>query len=117
MSHPRIAVLTIAAAVVLDQLLGLGFALAQPMPLWHAEFCALANAVTDGGDVTPRNGTAYAVTAAEYVLVVPLFAATFSLFTSGLSSIHIRRAEQSIKTHVEERLHHHLYLGSRPGKG
>lgn len=104
MSHPRIAVLTIIAAVVLDQLLGFGFALAQPLPLWHAEFCALANAVTDGGDVPPANGLAYAVTAAEYVLVVPLFAATFSLFTSGLSSIHVHAAEKRIKRHMEQHL-------------
>lgn len=108
MSHHRLALLVIAAAVAADQLLGLGFALAQPLPLWHAEFCALANAVTDGGDVTPRGGAAYAITAAEYVLVVPLFAATFSLFTSGLAALHVQRAKDEIKEHVEARLRHHL---------
>jgi hypothetical protein len=89
-SHHRIALIVIAAALVLDAGLGLGFAAAEHLPAWHGLFCGLANAVTDGGDVAPTNTAGYAVTAAEYVLVVPLFAATFSLFTSGLSAIHIR---------------------------
>lgn len=104
MSHHRVAVLVIAAAVVLDQVFGLLFSLVQPMPLWHGEACALANAVTDGCDVAPRNGPAYAVTALEYMIVVPLFAATFSLFTSGLSSIHVQRSEERIKNHMTEQL-------------
>ena len=90
MSHHRIALIVIAAALVLDAALGLAYAVAEHLPAWHGLFCGLANAVTDGGDVPPRNAAGYAITAAEYLLVVPLFAATFSLFTSGLSAIHIR---------------------------
>ncbi len=90
MSHHRIALIVIAVALVLDAGLGLAFAAVQHLPAWHGLFCGLANAVTDGGDVAPATGAGYAITAAEYLLVVPLFAATFSLFTSGLSAIHIR---------------------------
>lgn len=102
MSHHRIALLVIAAAAVLDAALGLAYAAVTPhLPWWHGLYCALANAVTVGGDVAPANGAGYAITAAECLLVVPLFAAAFSLFTSGLTAVHVRGAEGRIKRHVE----------------
>lgn len=100
MSHHRIALAVIAAAAVLDTVLGLAFAWAERIPAAHGLFCGLANAVTDGCDIAPRTAAGYVITAAEYLLVVPLFAATFSLFTSGLTSMHIGRSEQRIKDHV-----------------
>lgn len=91
MSHHRIAVLTVAAALALDVILGALYSVVTPgLPLWHGLYCALANAVTDGGDITPVNGAGYAIQAAEYATVVPLFAATISFFTSGLSAAHVR---------------------------
>lgn len=105
MSHHRLALVTIGAALTLDVILGLAFAAVTPgLPWWHGLFCSLANAVTDGGDVGPRTGPGYAITALQYLTVVPLFAATFSLFTSGLAGIHIRAAEERIKAHVEDQL-------------
>ena len=109
MSHHRIAVLTVTAALALDVVLGALYSLVTPrLPLWHGLYCALANAVTVGGDVTPVNGAGYAVQAAECALVVPLFAATFSLFTSGLTGTRVAAAEKRIKDHTEARLRHHL---------
>lgn len=108
MSHHRIAAVTVTAAVTLDALLGYLFSVAQHIPVWHGLYCALANAVTVGGDVAPTTPAGYAVTAAECALVVPLFAATFSLFTSGLSAVQVRESENNIKGHVEARLKHHL---------
>jgi hypothetical protein len=102
MSHHRIALVVIGAAVVLDVALGLAFAGAEHIPVAHGLFCGLANAVTDGCDIPPRTPGGYLITAAEYLLVVPLFAATFSLFTSGLTSMHIRRSERRIKNHVDD---------------
>ena len=99
MNHRRIAVATIAAAVVMAGLLGLIDSWVTPMPLWHAEFCATANAVTDGCDTVPH-GWGYLITWLEYLLVVPLFAATFSLFTSSLTAIHVHRAKAELKEHV-----------------
>lgn len=103
MSHHRVALVTIAAALALDVILGALYSVFTPgLPLWHGLYCALANAVTDGGDVQPANGAGYAVQACEYVTVVPLVAATFSLFTSALSSVHVRASEQRIKRHIEQ---------------
>ena len=101
MSHHRRALIVIAVALVLDAACGAAFSAVTPgLPLWHGLYCALANAVTVGGDVPPANGAGYAVTAAECSLVVPLFAATFSLFTSGLTAGHVRRAERRIRQHI-----------------
>jgi len=107
------ALQVVTAAVALDVILGALYSLATPgLPLWHGLYCALANAVTVGGDVTPASGAGYVIQAAECSLVVPLFAATFSLFTSGLTSqdVHGRlaAAEKRIKDHTEARLRHHL---------
>jgi hypothetical protein len=107
--HHKLAAATIAVALALDVALGLAYAAVTPgLPWWHGLYCALANAVTDGGDVTPANGAGYAIQAAEFVLVVPLFAATFSFFTSGLAAVHVRESEERVKSHVEARLRHHL---------
>ena len=102
MRHHHLALLTVAVALALDAACGVLFARFQGIPVWHGLFCALANAVTDGGDVAPTTPGGYAVTAAEYALVVPLFAATFSLFTSALSSVHVRplHAKQIGRAHV-----------------
>ena len=108
MTHRRIAACTILIAVILDAALGLAFAKAQRIPVAHGLFCGLANAVTDGCDVAPRTTAGYVITAMEYFLIVPLFAATFSLFTSGLASLHVGRSEARIMHHIEDRLRHHL---------
>ena len=108
MTHRQIAVLTIAAALVLAAALGLAFAKAERIPPAHGLFCGLANAVTDGCDIAPRTTAAYIITALEYCLCVPLFGASFSLFTSGLASLHTARSERRIMAHIEDRLRHHL---------
>lgn len=109
-SHHRVALLVVTSALVLDAALGALYSLATPgLPLWHGLYCALANAVTVGGDVAPVNAAGYAIQAAECSLVVPLFAATFSLFTSGLADV--SGAEERIKRHVNGALRHHLSKG------
>lgn len=103
--HHRRAVATITAAAILDALLGALYAAATPgLPLWHGLYCALANAVTVGGDVSPVNSAGYAIQSVECLLVVPLFAATFSLFTSGLTATRTDASEKRIMQHIEVKL-------------
>lgn len=113
MNHHRIALVTITAAVVLDAACGLAFAAAQHIPAWRGLYCALANGVTVGGDIPPSTPAGYAVTAIECLLIVPLFGATFSLFTSGLTGSRITASEKRVKAHVEDRLRHHLAPAAR----
>jgi hypothetical protein len=103
-SHHRIAVITIAAALVLDTACGVLYAFAERIAVWHGLYCALADGVTRGGDVAPSTPAGYWISAVECVLVVPLIGATFSLFTSGLTSVHVRSSEKRVKAHLEQRL-------------
>lgn len=104
MSHRRMAAWVIVSAWVLAGILGVIHSLVQPrLSLLHAEFCATANAVTDGCDRVP-SGWGYLVTWLEFILVVPLFGATFSLFTSWLTSdkviTHVDKRHEEMKSHV-----------------
>lgn len=112
MSHHRAALLTVAAALGLDAVAGVLFAAVEHLPAWHGLYWALATAVTVG-DVTPVTGWGHVIAAVVCLTVVPLFAATFSLFTSGLTATHVRGAERRIKAHVEDRLKAHL-TGAAP---
>lgn len=114
MSHHRIALRVILAALGLDALAGFLFSAVEHLPAWHGLYWALATAVTVG-DVAPVTGWGHVVAAAVCLTVVPLFAATFSLFTSGLTAVHVDRAEGRIKAHVETRLKAHLGVPPAPG--
>lgn len=110
---------TIRLAVLALVVLGWFHARAAHWPLWHGEFCSLANGVTDGCDVAPANHATYVVEALEYCTVVPLLAATISLFTTSATAEHVRRhvatAASEIKRHTEARLRHHLGTPAEPG--
>lgn len=102
MNHRSIAGYVFVAALIVDFFCGLGFSVAQSIPLWHGLYNALANAVTLGGDVAPTTTWGYLTNAIECFTVIPLFAASLSFFTSGLAAVHIDRSEMRIKKHVEE---------------
>lgn len=109
---------TIRLAVLALVILGWFHARAAHWPLWHGEFCSLANGVTDGCDVAPANHGTYLVEALEYCTVVPLLAATISLFTTSATAEHVRRhvtkAADGIKLHTENRLRLHLGTPAEP---
>lgn len=121
MTH-RAAAVTIAAAAVLDTAAGLGFAAAEHHSIGTGLYWAVTTATTVGyGDVTPRTTAGHVLAVVVMLTVVPLFAAAFSLFTSGLTAGHVRRSEARVKAHVEDRLashHEKLHrLYQQPGKG
>lgn len=101
MSHHRLALATIGAALTLDVILGITWAAVEHLPAGHGLYCSLANAVTVGCDLAPRTTAGYAVNAIEFLTVVPLFAATFSLFTTGLTATQVHAAKAEIKAHID----------------
>lgn len=102
MTH-RAAALTVAGAAVLDAAGGLVFAAAEHVPATTGLYWAVATGTTVGyGDVTPHNGIGRLVAVVVMLTTIPLFAATFSLFTSGLAAGHVRSAEDRIKAHISE---------------
>lgn len=101
MSHHRIAGLVIAAAAVLDTLAGLLFAAAEHLSAGLGLYWAVTTATTVGyGDISPRTAAGHWLAAGVMLTVVPLFGATFSLFTSALAAGHVARSEERVKAHV-----------------
>lgn len=101
--HQR-ALVVISVALVLDVVFGWCFAAAQHISVLIGLYCALANAVTVGGIITPSTTWGFVWTALECIMVVPLFAATFSLFTTGLTATHVRKSEKRIKEHISSQV-------------
>lgn len=84
------ALLVIAAAAVLDAAAGCWFAAVEGLPVTSGLCYSLGIATTSGSSVPASGGMARLITALMQVTIIPLFGATFSLFTSGLSALHIR---------------------------
>lgn len=105
MNHHARALVVIGAAAVLDCGLGLWFAAAERIPAPDGLYWAVTTATTVGyGDISPHGRAGHLIAVAVMLTVVPLFAAAFSLFTSGLTAGHVRAAEHRIKKHVEQHM-------------
>lgn len=108
-THSHQAVRIVIFAILLDAVYGIAFGLANHVGVWYGLYFATTTASTVGyGDITPVGWLPHLLAVLIMVNVVPLFAATFSLFTSGLTSTHVKHSEARIKEHVENRLKHHL---------
>jgi hypothetical protein len=92
MSHHRIALYVIAAALILTIADGLAFAAAEHIPAWHGIYCIWMTEVTVGGDVQPASWGYACLAFAPF----PLLAAAFSLFTSALAAVHVHAAKREI---------------------
>lgn len=89
--HHKRAIVVLCATVVLDMILGTVFGFVQHVGALHGIYCATGTATTVGCDITPASGLAYALSFAEMLTIVPLFAAVFSFFTTGLTASHMAR--------------------------
>jgi len=97
----RVPLYTIAVTAVLDVILGIEYSVYEKIPIWHGLYCAEMTAVTVGCDVSPINHAGYIIMALIGVLIVPLVGASFSLFTSGITAIHIHASKREIKAHLD----------------
>ena len=118
MFHRPLLLAILATALVLDGICGFLYSFAEHIPKWHGLYCGLANGVTVGCDVPPTTHYGFVINTAEFLLVIPLFGATFGLFTGLLADVHVRRAEERIKQHVTDTVRgpdSHQAPGSKTG--
>jgi voltage-gated potassium channel len=108
-THHRRAVAVLSVAGVLDVILGLAFAAADHISVPDGLFFALTTATTVGyGDITAHGWLPHVLTVIMMLTIIPLFAAAFSLLTSGLTSTTVTASEGRMKAHFERRLREHL---------
>lgn len=101
----RAALTAIGCAAAMDVLGGIAYGLAEHVAAWQGLYWAVTTATTIGyGDVTPKTGAGQVVAVVVMLTVVPLFGATFSLFTTALVAHEVHDAKREIKKHVDQRL-------------
>lgn len=111
----RGALLTILAAAALDAVGGLVFAAVEHLTSWQGIYWAVATATTVGyGDITPHTLAGHVIAVLVMLTVVPLFAATFSLFTSGLTAGGIQSACHRTVTRLDHIIRHHPAIPDLP---
>ena len=101
MKRHRPAIITIFAAASLDLLGAWLFSITEHISFGLSCYWAVVTATTIGyGDIAPRTAAGHWIAIMVALTVVPLFAATFSLFTAGLGAIHLGKAEDRLADHV-----------------
>lgn len=109
MRHHKTALLTIAIATWLDFIAAMLFVIVEHVTILNGIYWAVTTATTVGyGDVTPHTFLGHLLAIFVMLTIVPLFAAAYSIFTSGLTATHVQRSEKRIKAHIEDRLKEHL---------
>jgi voltage-gated potassium channel len=105
-NHRR-ALKTIAVAGALDLVGGVCFAWVEHLSVGLGLYWAVATATTVGyGDVAPHTTAGHVITVLVMLTVVPLFAATFSLLTSGLTATHVHSEGERAVERLDHIIHH-----------
>ncbi len=103
----RAAVATIAAAVSFDIIGAIWFAAVENISVATGLYWSVTTATTVGyGDITPHTHTGRLIAALVMLTVIPLFAATFSLLTTSLTSMHVSRLHAEALAHIRHLKEH-----------
>lgn len=95
-------------ASVLDVLGGVLFSIVEHVGVGTGLYWAVTTATTVGyGDVTPKTTLGRLISVLVMMTVVPLFAATFSLLTTSLTSEHIQAEGAQARTRLDHIIKHH----------
>lgn len=105
-AHHRHAVAVLAVTAGMVVILGTLMGWAEHCGPLHGMYCTTGFATTAGCDLAIRTPAEYVLGELSMILMVPLFGAAFSLFTSGLADV--AGSEARIKDHVNGALRHHL---------
>ena len=124
----RAAVYTILAAIGFDLVGAVWFAATEHLSVPTGIYWSVTTATTVGyGDITPHTHVGRLIAVLVMLTVIPLFAATFSLLTTSLTTMHVSKLHaealahlRHIKEHlgVDADLPDHLVPHHRgPGRG
>jgi voltage-gated potassium channel len=106
----RRALVVIAIAGALDVIGAAAFSAVEHISFGLSLYWAVTTATTVGyGDVTPKTGAGHVIAVIVMLTVIPLFAATFSLITSAMSTVETHRMLRHI-------IHHHPDIPDLPSK-
>lgn len=97
----RAAIYTIFAAVAFDFFGAIWFAAVEHLSVATSLYWSVTTATTVGyGDITPHTHTGRLIAGLVMLTVIPLFAATFSLMTTTLTSMHISKLHDEALAHI-----------------
>lgn len=111
----RFAYLTILSAACLDLAAGIWFAAVEHVSVGNGLYWAVTTATTVGyGDVTPRHALGKVIAVLVMLTVIPLFAATFSLFTTLMTANHVSRETGNLRRRLDHIIKHHPDIPDLP---
>lgn len=104
--HHKRALVALAVTVVLDVIFGVLYGWDDHIGVWHGLYCATGTATSVGCDVLPSDPAGYILSTLMMLTILPLFAAIFSFFTSGLTADHMDKKTEhqtrELKEHVND---------------
>ena len=103
----RAAVYTIIAAVGFDLVGAVWFAAVEHLSVPTGIYWSVTTATTVGyGDITPHTHIGRFIAVLVMLTVIPLFAATFSLLTTSLTSMHVSKLHDEALAHIRHLKEH-----------
>ena len=103
----RAALATITAAVSFDLIGAIWFAAVENISVATGLYWSVTTATTVGyGDITPNTHTGRLIAALVMLTVIPLFAATFSLLTTSLTTMHVSKLHAEALAHIRHLKEH-----------
>lgn len=103
----RAALVTIASAVGFDLIGAIWFAAVENISVPTALYWSVTTATTVGyGDISPHTHTGRFIAVLVMLTVIPLFAATFSLLTTSLTSMHVSKLHAEAIAHIHHMKEH-----------
>jgi voltage-gated potassium channel len=97
----RASIYTILAAVAFDLIGAVWFAATEHISVPTGIYWSVTTATTVGyGDVTPHTHLGRLIAVLVMLTVIPLFAATFSLLTTSMTTLHVTKLHAEAMAHI-----------------
>ena len=97
----RAAIYTILGAIGFDLIGALWFAAVENLSVPTSIYWSVTTATTVGyGDITPHTHVGRLIAVLVMLTVIPLFAATFSLMTTTLTTMHVSKFHAEALAHI-----------------